>query len=322
MAFPLRWLAVALTLASVMTPIGCGRRYSGTSDKCNGEACPESDGDNPGGTPLATSCISSADCSNGDLCLSGTCKAAPTTSTQCSQQNDCTAGMYCHLARQVCVACLNDDACALGSVCRSDGTCGSADSACNSASCGEMVCDNDSGRCVQCLADTDCPTGQTCRNKACSGSVACTSQNDCLSLGRICDTTTGQCAPCAQDAQCGSGKVCAAGVCTTPGGGGGGGGGGNGTCSTIDDCGGQACFIGLCMPCFMDEMCLDINSLMSGEVKICDPQSGTCMEPECESAYDCASHQACYGNGHCGQCQENSECRDGERCTRSTGECR
>ncbi len=333
MAWTARALSFAVVVGFVISQTGCGSRYG--NNTCLGDNC------NNASTPNAV-CLSDSDCPAQQYCSNTGCvdtpnqptstptdAQKPVSSTACTQVNDCPAGMFCHLARKECVQCLNDDACPAAEVCLSNGSCGAPNTGCTAGACGNLVCDNESGRCVQCLQNTDCPSGQTCKDKACASNNTCTSDNDCALIGRICDLSTQKCVPCSTDTQCGSGKRCSAGICTTSGGGTGNGGGipnvpnpiGGNTCLSSQDCGGQACFLGTCTPCFMDEMCMDFTSLFTGALNICNPETGQCTQPQCSSAYDCAAGQGCYGNGHCGACSSDEECRTSERCNTSTGVC-
>lgn len=293
----------------------CGAARNG-SIRCVGEECTS------GGNPTSF-CTRDTDCAADQYCAGGTCqpREGSRPGDSCTTHNDCSVGDYCNIVTGRCVECLNDDHCDIGLVCRGDGTCGTDTGCTSDADCGGLVCNTGTGDCVQCVSSGDCPTGQTCRNNSCftSGGAdpTCQSQADCDAYGRICDLATNTCRACATSAECGVGKVCSAGTCTPEGGGGG---TGDGSCTTRDECGGMACFLGMCMPCISDFMCVDLNDLLSGTTMICDPYSGACIPPQCATANDCAAGEGCY-DGHCGACLYDEECRSGETCDPDTGVC-
>jgi Cys-rich repeat protein len=273
-----------------------------------------------GGT--ASFCARDTDCAADQYCSGGTCVARNGTRPEdsCTSHNDCTFGMFCNPVTGRCVECLNDDPCDVGEVCRGDGTCGPDTGCTSNFDCGGLVCNVATGTCVQCMSSGDCPAGQTCRGNACfttSGSdPQCQTQADCDAYGRICDLGTHTCRACANNTECGTGKVCSNGTCTPEGGGS----SGDGTCESRADCGAQACFLNMCMPCVSDFMCVDLSDLLTGVTKICDPNTGNCVDPECATANDCAAGEGCY-DGHCGACLYDEECRAGETCNTTTGVC-
>lgn len=100
-----------------------------------------------------TTCTSNTQCTNGQVCISGTCQVC-TASTQCSGGQACVTGK--------CQACTADTQCPAGQVCV-NGTC---QAPCTSTSCtGGQVCIDK--KCQKCTADSQCPSGQVCQNGVC-----------------------------------------------------------------------------------------------------------------------------------------------------------
>ena len=331
----LRTLLFVASGVGIFVLSGCGGARSEQSacqidaDCITGYVCKDStcitnsDGNTSGG-----GCTHDADCPSDEYCDGGLCDSRndSPTGTTCASHDDCAFGEFCNLATSACVACLNDDHCEIGLVCRSNGTCGSEEGCTTNDDCGNLVCETVSAQCVQCVSSGDCPDGQTCRGNACfvsdGGDPLCETQAECDPYGKICDTVEGRCGDCAADAECGEGKICAAGTCTIDGGTNPDDGGSiDGTCETTEDCNGDACFSGMCMPCFSDFMCVGLTDLLMGGGDICDPMTGKCIAPQCVTANDCAPKEACYGGGHCGTCEYDDECRSGEYCEYSTGLC-
>ncbi len=353
---PCRRLAGTLSQASsllglALALVACGSPRAGqtgctTSADCKqGFYCDAGTCAAGSGAGTQSVCARDADCAPEDFCdlgAGGECKPRDGSGStdKCTKNDDCKiAGQFCKLATGTCVECLNINHCDDGLICRSDGTCGELEVGCTSDDdCAGLHCDTVSGSCVQCVSSGQCPSGQTCRDFMCvssggggggtdgggggSGNPSCASQTDCDSYGKICDPGSNECVDCEDDSQCGSGRRCAAGTCTqAPNGGGGGGGGGAGSCLFRDDCNGQACFDGECQPCFSDFMCADATDLFTGATKMCDVDSGSCVDPQCYDANDCPTGQACWGIGHCGECLFDDECRVGETCNWDTGVC-
>ena len=316
--------SVALTLAfAALALAACGRPNVAQTNKCTADTdCQAGEYCDAGSCQQNAGCTTNDECMGAMICdtQSGICVEAPVG--ECTRDADCSFSMHCKLATHKCVECLSSSHCAASESCLGDGTCGAEAAGCTSdADCGGLACDTATGNCVQCVANADCPAGQTCRNNACGGTgntpPPCTQQSDCDMLGKVC--VDNQCVACQTDTECGTGRRCAAGVCatnpgTTPP-------SGDGTCQTMDQCGGQACFVGYCVPCLSDFMCMDLSDplaiLTGGASKICDTATMTCIDPQCATAAECPAGQGCYSS-HCGACQANSECRGGEVCTAGT----
>ncbi len=288
----------------------CGAAGTGTRT-CTGGDCD---------LTQQTACTRDSECNAEQFCDGGLCAPRDTVRPDdaCSAHQDCTMGQFCNIVTGHCVECLNEDHCDVGLVCRADGTCGENTGCTTDGECGGRVCETATGQCVQCTSSANCPDGQTCRNQQCftegNADPVCEAQADCDAYGRVCDGT-GHCVMCTDSSQCADGKTCSNGQCSS------GTTGGDGTCQTSTDCGGQACFINYCMPCFSDFMCVSLDDLMAGVTKICDTQAGNCIAPQCETAQNCTAGQACYGSGHCGSCEADEECRTGEVCDVNTGIC-
>ena len=145
----------------------------------------------------APRCVSTADCSSGEVCSNGTCVRAPPP--QCTSSAQCAAGHVCQAG--VCVpatppACVSNADCATGQICAS-------------------------GQCVVltpppvCQVDADCSRGQVCQAGQCvPPTPQCSSNADC-SRGQVCQA--GQCVPptpqCSSNAQCLVGWACQSGQC-------------------------------------------------------------------------------------------------------------
>ncbi len=312
-------LARPTALAIIL--LACGGARPPQKNRCAGANC-------AGELQTTNFCATDDDCPLEEFCDGGQCSSRNSTRPDdaCTIDDHCPVGQMCNSVTGYCVDCLNDSHCYdPGESCQADGTCGTNSGCSSNFDCSGLVCDSSSRQCVQCLSSADCPVGQTCRDSQCfttdGGDPQCSMQSDCDAYGRICELSTGRCVPCTTDVECGFGRICSAGTCTTdPGTGGGGGGGGDGSCSTRDECAGQACFLGSCMPCFSDFMCSDLTDLLTGTTKICDSLSGNCVDPECNTADQCAPGEGCY-TGHCGACLYDDECRAGETCDPNTGVC-
>ncbi|MFC1610208.1 hypothetical protein ACFL6C_04570 [Myxococcota bacterium] len=266
-----------------------------------------------------TGCVIDQDCPDpiNQYCDAGVCRPRQTLPQTCDSHSDCP-GQYCNVLTGDCVECLNEDHCPVGQRCQSNWTCGSSTGCVTDADCGGLRCNVSSGQCVQCLDASDCPPNHVCRDNACfvdeNQNPGCADQTDCNPYGLVCNTETGECEACEVTDPLTGADTCPADLVCDPTTGrcspGSGPGPGDGTCLTPADCGGQACVIGMCMPCFMDELCLDF---LNPVPKICDFETGMCIDPECETADQCPAGQGCY-NGHCGECWDSSECRVGEVC--------
>jgi Cys-rich repeat protein len=124
--------------------------------------------------------------------------AQPGSYGLCESASDCTSGMVCVLATNVCGPCKADADCSpttgLASACLS-GVCTQVECLTSSDCFGGGVCDTTQHMCVPCLTAADC-SGFTVAG----------------SPGPMC-TAAHQCVQCLSSADCGAGTTCMAGVC-------------------------------------------------------------------------------------------------------------
>ena len=301
------WVLGSVAVAAAAS--GCGAAQHDPNN-CTGDACNST-------SETQSYCAKDGDCATNEVCTGGICqvKSGEGQSTTCTTHQDCSAGMFCNVVTSRCVQCLNEDQCDPGLVCRADGTCGQNTGCSTNTDCGALKCNTSTHACVQCLVSSDCPSAQSCRSNQCytSGGTdpVCQSQADCDAYGKVCDTT-GHCVACTNTSECNSGSTCTDGACVPD--------NGDGSCQSSTDCGGQACFLAMCMPCFSDFMCVSLDDLLLGVMKICDINSGNCTDPQCATADDCPTGEGCY-SGHCGACADDTECRADETCNTDTGVC-
>ena len=236
-------ISLGLTFAFMTFITACGTRNMNTG-------CPNGDCGEPTETPASGYCVMDVDCEIGEICNAGICQEDVSSTNQpgpetCSNNNDCSIGLFCDLASGTCVDCLVDEHCDAGLECMANNTCGDGSLCTGDADCnGDLVCELSSGACVECTADSHCPTGSTCQLNSCvesgnSGAPTCTTQADCDPIGYICDFGAGECVPCSADAQCGDGRVCNAGVCVNDN-------TGSSGCQLTSECNGLACISGTC----------------------------------------------------------------------------
>ncbi|KYF52822.1 hypothetical protein BE04_29765 [Sorangium cellulosum] len=133
----------------------------------------------PVGTACAA-CRNDMDCSEGQYCLSGECKAC-VEDRRCGMRCDSCggdtpfcSGQFAELA--VCVRCTSDEQCA-GTTCNPETH--ECDPGCM-ATCDEDTPYCDGQRCVECYADTQCPCGNTCDLETNTCDISCKSNVDCL----------------------------------------------------------------------------------------------------------------------------------------------
>ncbi len=122
---------------------------------------------------------------------------------RCADDKSCMAG-HCDPLSGQCVACVKDDHCPDGQVCKN----AKCVAGCNAGhGCGDGgVCEVDAGTCFTCQADNDCVDPANPRCDVPSGRcVACLPQNDNCPLGRFCVQVNGawQCSlGCKTDDEC------------------------------------------------------------------------------------------------------------------------
>ncbi len=264
------------------------------------------------GTNRCEGCVRDSDCIGAFVCSpDGACV------TECESDGDCIARdpslPVCDIGD--CVECVRDAECEPGEVCSGERRC--EPSGCSSdIECGGTtpVCDLDEGQCVECLTTDDCESGvcdleaHLCR-PSCDGI-------DCPASAPICDE--GICYPCVENEHC-SDAVCSADrECVT--------------CVEDDDCETGVCDtdVGRCVECTDSEDC-DAPLVCNDRQRcaectedancpgpeVCQQESGTCVQPGCESDDDCAEPLPfCdVGEGSCEECLVSSHCAGGEVCS-------
>ncbi len=158
------------------------------------------------GFPTADTCLTSADCEDGnpctlDTCANGVCAHAAIAGC-CIANSDCDDGLYCNGVE----------------------TCGSANMCLSGTpvNCGSQHCDESTDSCVDCLSDAHCDDGNPCTVDTCNGgdcvyaAANCNDGNACTDDS--CDPATGcvhanNTAPCDDGNLCTENDTCAGGMC-------------------------------------------------------------------------------------------------------------
>jgi outer membrane exchange protein TraA len=154
---------------------------------CCGEDCVKCPSDYPHCIPgpvgtACAECRNDMDCSEGNYCLSGECKAC-VKDRRCGLRCDSCGGdePFC-LGTQfadsaICVRCTSDAQCGDGSTCNPETH--DCEPGCM-ATCAEDTPYCDGQRCVECYADTQCPCGNTCDLSTNTCDISCKTSADCL----------------------------------------------------------------------------------------------------------------------------------------------
>ena len=173
---------------------------------------------NSGGTPTdassdgaAPTCVTAADCDDGDACTTDVCNGAcahaaiPSCTAPCDAAHPCVTG-HCDPASFTCVACLVDASCPPGAACTAH-ACVSAPNCATDLDCKAVdgVCALPAGVCVDCLSNADCAAGQRCEERHCVARPPCASSKDCA---KVYNKTAAICVDCAADSDCGAGAFC------------------------------------------------------------------------------------------------------------------
>lgn len=159
----------------------------------------------------ACTCITSNDCTEGDICQNGICREVACTST-----SQCQDGLTCDLASGKCIVppCTSDLSCPSGFYCASDATCKSRCPVCrdcdSNADCGLNGVCTQAGKCVTfCQQGGLCPGDSSCYDV--NGSSLCL--NDNADTAGICpedyvciDATPA--VECTSDIQCSAAQIC------------------------------------------------------------------------------------------------------------------
>jgi peptidoglycan-associated lipoprotein len=109
------------------------------------------------------------------VALVASCGKKKPKTPACAGNDDCTNGLVC--LNGTCVQCTDDDACGPGSVCRA-GACEAKPECVKDADCdGGKVCQ--AGKCQACASDGECGPGGKCQAGACQRPTACTTDEQC-----------------------------------------------------------------------------------------------------------------------------------------------
>ncbi|QEY51058.1 hypothetical protein [Legionella longbeachae] len=231
-------------------------------------------------------------CTNGLECQTNACIPATHTCNFCTQNNECAPGNIC-TSQGFCItpnggACATDAGCIIGSICSSgkclapNGAICSSDSACQSSQC-------ISGKCRGRGNGASCSTNATCQSNFCSSGV-------CTPL------STDQ--PCSSNAQCQSGYCSPQGTCAIPNTG--------ASCTSNAFCQSNICSGNTCLApgsCAADSDCpnsehCDMTTHIC--VAVCVPRTCVNQGVHCGSIGD-----VCGGILNCGVCPVGQICSAG-----------
>jgi hypothetical protein len=281
---------------------GLGETCSNCSDDCN-PCCGNSDCDYNYGEsylncPADCPCRFNSECDDGNVCTTDSCSGG-----SCSSANNtaaCSDGNFCN----------GPDTCSNGSCSVSDGDPCSADQDfpfCNESAqrcdqctqdsdcaddgnvCTDHACDVDEGVCVVSNNTASCDDGLWCNGTDTCSEGACGHAGDPCGAGETCNEATDSCDVCTTNADCNDGNVC-----------------------TTDTCsGGQ---------------CSNVNNTASCDDGLFCNGADTCSSGTCTHAGDpCSGGDTCNESyNRCDECQQNSDCDDGNLCTTDTcssGQC-
>lgn len=246
------------------------------------------------------------------------CSGQPSSATSCepTKAEGCAATETCDAATKTCVA---------SKPCGTDVDCGGF--ACSNSAC-KTSCDAGGVP-----ANAACAVGYTCRDdRTCKAVDSCDpkkapSSGDCN--GGDCDASTKNCViarkACANDGECANQFACiaASGVdryCAA-------------SCRANSDCGGSSenyCDVATaqCKP-ILGSTCMPTDAAACGGFGSgykCSAATQTCVLPmkcilssDCPGAYACSSNAVtdkCYVN-----CSDNTQCKSGNTCNKTTGAC-
>jgi len=291
----------------------------GDNDCASGQTCNTTT--NQCETPPPPTCTVDAQCSNGQICLNGTCTPGCDQNSQCVSNN-------CDLSTHTCVPpppCTTDSQCGSGQICLN----GSCTPGCDQNNqCVSNQCDLSTHNCVPpptCSTDGDCASGQICLNGSCT--PGCDQNSQCSSNN--CDLSTHTCVPppsCSADTDCDSGQICLNGTCT-PG------------CDQNSQCTSNSCDLSThtCVPpptCSSDTDCASGEICLNGTCAPGCDQDNQCVSNQCElSTHNCVPPPACTMDSQCGSgqicldgsctpgCDKDNQCSNGQVCNTNTHQC-
>jgi hypothetical protein len=256
---------------------------------------------NTGGVCFGT-CTTNAQCSNGNLCLNGSCGKKGLGGT-CTATTDCMSG-FCE--QGICCGSTCTGTCQSCAVPGKEGTCSPVpagqDPLNQCADQGAMTCGTD-GACDGAGACEQYAAGTTCAPQACTGetytqSRTCNGTGICMggiqaSCGTYACDTNGTCRQtCSMDTHCAAGYVCNSGVCSKKLNGAG--------CGMGNECQSGQCQQGVCCASSCTGTCR--SCAMAGSMGTCALVGGG-QDPlnQCadQGAMTCGTDGMCDGAGAC-----------------------
>jgi len=301
----------------------------------------------------------------GQCCTAATC---PTPTNPCKVAT-CTAGVCGEANIANGTSCNDGNACTSGDTCQAGVCTGGTSVVCTALDqCHDVgVCDPATGICsnpnktngTSCNDGNACTTGDTCQAGICTGGTAtvCTALDQCHDAG-VCDPATGICSnpekangtSCSDNNACTQTDTCQAGVCTP---------GTNVVCSPLDQCH----VAGVCDPatglcsnptaadgttCDDGDACTQTDTCVAGVCTgsdpvictasdqchvpgVCDPDTGTCSNPDAPEGTTCSDGNACTQTDTCVAgvctggnpvvCTASDQCHVPGVCDTTTGIC-
>ncbi|MBI4814616.1 MAG: hypothetical protein HY791_00050 [Deltaproteobacteria bacterium] len=228
-----------------------------------------------GDTVSGGSCVTNRDCTGGKICVAGRCEEPATTG--CTNDDGCGTNEYCDVATSTCKP----------------------------------------STAVTCGNDTECPADQRCNTLTgvcVSGARACTTEAQCVGIGKHCDLGVQQCRDCTGPSHCTGGMTCVAGACVTP---------QTGSCSTDTNCTPPltVCESGMCTPGCGEAQ----STVMCGSGTVCDTTRGRCgpAPTTCSTDSECRPNGVCEGGRCTPDCTEpGGLVCSGTVCDPTSGRCR
>jgi Cys-rich repeat protein len=282
---------------------GCddGRDCPGTAAVCDTSA---------GTYGACVQCVDAmTDCDTGEVCDVGVCRTGCTAGDP-----TCPGGTVCDTTAEVCVECLDDGNCGVGTICE-DRAC--VDGCRDDRDCPEGTICNDVDTCVDgCTVSPDsCPLGAHCDAVTQLCILGCNDDDARCPMGEVCNGD-GACAPgCSVDGgPCPPGSTCSGDVCV-PG------------CAVNEDCGlitaTPICDTtggspGACVGCLVADDC-------PGQNLVCHPGNHCVADCDNQSAANLCSFAGnicdAAGDNLCVECLDNDDCGGGETCDLTTNLC-
>jgi MYXO-CTERM domain-containing protein len=329
------------TLTNASTCDGIGTCVAGGTTNCGAYLC--------AGAACPTTCATTANCTAGNLCISGKCVPPLVIGSVCTAANQCASGFcadgFC--CGSACGALCQ--ACSAAKTGGTNGTCGNVtiatdpDNECATqaaSTCGTSGSCDGGGKCqlyangISCVA-ASC-SGSTLNNGSdCNGTGTCTPKGTTPCAPYICGVGAACKTTCVVDTDCTAGNLCIGGKCGSPLPDGSAclsaGSCQSGNCADGVCCN-TACNGGACDSCAMatgataDGVCTMLTGNACDDSNPCT-QTDTCMAGTCLGAtVTCAAIDACHTAGSCdpltGACSnpaasDGTSCNDGDGCTQA-----